>query len=305
MFDIVNVAIGTAVAQSGTIVFPFPEGKGAGAYVGYGHSMFARGLQKWFSQDGGDISVAFTTEVTITYNGATSIPANTIVSVQLNRAGDNRADIIEGLPNSVTPMLPYRIDLGAPLTLDTDGVAVAQNADEDAFLDLTSAAFYDASVSEVVLDVPRNVIADSGGADTAVLVITGKDVYGNVMVENITLNGTTAVPGKKAFKRITSIQATGAAIANSAFVGTGDVLGLPVFLPATTAGRVLGEIESGTFDASVDATLVAGVQTTPTATTGDVRGTFDPAAACDGAATFALVVLLEDPNYKGVDQYAG
>jgi hypothetical protein len=304
MFDVVEVALASAVAQDGTFAFAYPEGMYSGSYVAYGHRMFARGLQKEFSQDDGNMSVAFTTEITVTYKGATSIPANTVVSVQLNRVG-GEIGVDKPLPDGVTPLLPYVIDLGTPLALDEDGVAVAQNAGEDAFLTLSTAAFYDASVGAVVLDVPRNLIADSGGADTAVLVITGEDVYGNAMVENITLNGTTAVAGKKAFKKVTSIQATGAAIANSAFVGTGDVIGLPVFLPYTTAGLVIGDFENGTFDATLDGTLTAGVQTTPTATTGDVRGTYDPGVAMDGAKAIQLAVFLADPTYKGVDQYAG
>jgi hypothetical protein len=304
MFDVVEVAVGSAVASGGTIAFPYPEGSYSGSYVAYGHTMFSRGLQREFSQDAGKISVAFTTEITITYKGATSIPANTVVSIQLNKAGTDLAGVAV-IPDGVREMNAVMIDLGTPLTLDTDGVAVAQNVLQNAFFDLTSAAFYDASVGAVVLDVPRNVIADSGGADTAVLVITGKDVYGQTMVENITLNSTTAVNGKKAFKRIDSIKATGAAVANSAFVGTGDVIGLPIFLPYTTAGLVIGDFENGTFDATLDGTLTAGVQTTPTATTGDVRGTYDPGVAMDGAVNVQLAVFLADPTYKGVTQYAG
>lgn len=304
MFDVIEVAVGSAVAQSGTIVIPYPDGRYSGSYESYGHSIFARGLQKAFSQDDGNISVAFTSEITITYKGATSIPANTVVTVQLNRAGVDREGVAV-LPEGVVPLLPYLIDLGTPDTLDTDGVAEAQNVSEDGYFDLTDAAYYDASEAKVVLDVPRNLIADSGGADTAVLVITGEDVYGNTMVESITLNGTTAVAGKKAFKKVTSIQATGAAVANSAFVGTGDVLGLPVYLPYTTAGLVIGDFENGTFDATLDGTLTAGVQTTPTATTGDVRGTYDPGVSMDGSVNIKLAVFLADPYYKGVNQYDG
>jgi hypothetical protein len=201
-------------------------------------------------------------------------------------------------PAGVIPTPVHLVSLGAPDTADVNGVAEAQNADEDAFLDLDG----DLVVNGVaVLDVPRNLVADSGGADTAVLVITGTDVYGNVMVENITLNGTTAVAGKKAFKTVTSIQATGAAIANSAFVGTGTVLGLPVFLPEE--GYVLAELEDG--DDASSGTIAEGVITTPTATTGDVRGTYDPNSAPDGDLAFALLVALPDPENKGINQFAG
>jgi hypothetical protein len=98
------------------------------------------------------------------------------------------------------------------------------------------------SNSLVTLDVPRAVSVDSGGADTAVVTITGTDVYGRPMSEAITLNGTTQVNGKKAFKTITSASAS-AAVSNSAFIGTTDILGLPVFLPDT--GFVVGELING------------------------------------------------------------
>jgi hypothetical protein len=56
---------------------------------------------------------------------------------------------------------------------------------------------------------------------------------------------------------------------------------------------------------ALDGTFVAGVQTTPTATTGDVRGTYDPSVACNGSLQFALLCALPDPTYRGVDNYDG
>ncbi|WPZ36708.1 hypothetical protein T8K17_11235 [Thalassobaculum sp. OXR-137] len=50
---------------------------------------------------------------------------------------------------------------------------------------------------------------------------------------------------------------------------------------------------------------VAGSQAVGTATSGDVRGTLDPLTACDGVTSFAIVALVDDPNYLGAPQYAG
>src|SRR5690606_16716421 len=144
------------------------------------------------------------------------------------------------------------------------------------------------------------LVVDSGGADTAVITITGTDAYGEVLVENIQLDGTNAVPGKKAFKTVTKVEA-GGAISNGAFDVTTDVIGLPVFLPG--AGYVLSELEGGAKASA--GTLAAGVSTTATATTGDVRGTYDPNSAADGEKSFSLIVALPDPDYKGVPQYDG
>ena len=52
-------------------------------------------------------------------------------------------------------------------------------------------------------------------------------------------------------------------------------------------------------------TIVAGSNATPTATTGDVRGTYDPNAACNGSLDFKLVALVRSASYKGLAQYAG
>ncbi len=51
--------------------------------------------------------------------------------------------------------------------------------------------------------------------------------------------------------------------------------------------------------------LVAGVSDAATATTGDVRGTYDPIAAMDGSTAVILTVVAPDPEYLGVAQHAG
>ena len=66
---------------------------------------------------------------------------------------------------------------------------------------------------------------------------------------------------------------------------------------------VILEIEAT--EAAGNGTFVAGVQTTPTATTGDVRGTYAPTTTPDGSTHFSLLVATADPTYKGVAQYDG
>lgn len=55
----------------------------------------------------------------------------------------------------------------------------------------------------------------------------------------------------------------------------------------------------------LDGTFVAAVDSEATATTGDVRGTYDPVDACDGDDGYMLLVALTEPDNKGVAQYAG
>lgn len=412
----------SAVATSGTITFAYPGITSAGDFAAYGHKLFARGLQAMFKQDDGLLSVAFgASNITVTYKGSTSIPANTQVDLELNIAGTSDApvDLVE--PKRIVQMPICRLDLGAPDTADADGIVESQN--------LTSAGVYSVLAfngvygdpygnTKAVLDVPRNVVA--AWTNSAVLTVTGKDEYGDIMIEQS--GSGTSFTGKKAFKEITSIAVS--ANVTSLTVGTGDVLGLPVYVPDATQvlaefvdGRMVGSSKglirlhwnaeavsvlagttaaielispvagiitkmavvtrvavgtggavtakigttdvaglsvtvadsstkgttttdtptagdastivaknsriqivfadafatTGALDGYIEilptdvgsGTFVAGVQTTPTATTGDVRGTYDPEDACDGSKVFSLLVAVADPAYRGVDNFDG
>jgi len=185
---------------------------------------------------------------------------------------------------AVSPIIVYNV---VPVALDADGICAQQTlaAAGNALLDGALA-----SGGTVVLDVPRNVIIDAAGAATAVLTITGTDTYGIPMSEAITLNGTTAVAGKKAFKTITRVAASAAA--TDFFVGTGDVFGLPI--RANTRNYVL-TAWNGAFVTT--GTFTAAVATSPaTTTTGDVRGTFAPADAADAAKRLTLWVFVFDDD---------
>jgi hypothetical protein len=294
-FKIVEAAVSSAVVSAGTFTVNYPANTAAGTFAGGNkHTVWVDTHQYLYTAEAGEVSLSFgASNITVTYNGSTTIAAGSRVHVQLDILGaDDTAPGAFELPIATVPLDAYMIDLGAPVVADVNGVAEAQSDTGAHTLTLTA--------TPVVLDVPRNLTADSGGADTAVLTITGKDVYGNTMVENITLNGTTVVPGKKAFKQVDSIAAS-ATIANDAFVGFGDVLGLPAYMGA--AAYVLAELEDGV--AATAGTLVLGVNTTPTATTGDVRGTYDPNTATDGATAFKLMVVLPDPANRGIAQFAG
>jgi len=422
-FKTVTNTPSSAVATAGTLTLSYPAGTTAGSFAGYGHYLFARGLQRRYSQDLGEISISFgASDMTLTYSGATSIPAGSTVNVQLNMVGqdDQEPDSIAGmLRMAIAPTI--RVDLGSPDTADANGILESQ--------DLTAAGVYSTLAFDgvygdpygnlkAVLDVPRNVVA--AWTTTSVMTITGKDEYGDVIVEN-SASGATHT-GKKAFKEITSISMSISVTALT--IGTGDVLGLPLFIEkatqvfeelednvviprkpgrfyiqdhmlealidagtsleltspvagdivkvttiargtittgggitvevATTAvdglsvtvadGAVAGDIDTDTptaghasravavgdrieviaaaaFNASadifviieirldegdqIDGTFVAGIQTLPTATTGDTKGTYNPTTTADGSTAFSLIVRAPDPLYKGVDNFDG
>lgn len=414
-FKTASVVLASAVAANGTFTVNYPSNTTAGDYAGYGHSAYARGLQSNFSQDAGQLSLSFgASNITVTYKGSTSIPAGSTVTMQLNMRGTDDGRAVRAMQDNkrTSFVTPVRVDLGAPAAAASNNIATSQSVAAAASFALNGSLV---SGGIATLDVPRNVVA--AWTTTSVLTITGKDEYGNTIVEQ-SASGTSHT-GKKAFKTITSISSS--ASITSATVGTGDVLGLPIFvekasqilqevkdaaiLPrkagvveltsrilmtdgtygvvhssvagtikeirtveveggvttndavltfkigttaittgvvtVATSGSAAGVKDSATPTAAnavvvgdainvtvsgtpgagktviativieldesqqLDGTFVAGVQTTPTATTGDVRGTYDPALACDGSRAFSLVVMSPDPTYRGVDQYDG
>lgn len=237
-FKIAEVVLASAVASAGTFTASYPDNTSAGDYAPYGHSLYARGLQAEFTQDAGKMSVSFgASDITVTYSGSTSIPSGTTVTVQLNMRGaddkKNPTVLTDMERMSFAPVV--RIDLGAPNVADADGVSASQTVTGAGTAFLLNGALADASGDFVEFDVPRNVVA--AWTNTAVLTITGKDEYNNTVVE--TSASGTSHTGKKAFKKITSV--TTSATVTSATIGTGDVLGLPVYVEKV--GQILGELQ--------------------------------------------------------------
>jgi len=163
----------------------------------------------------------------------------------------------------------------------------------------------------IALDVPRNITtAIDTAVGTITFVITGYDLYRTKMVETITIAaGQTATAGKKAFKYIWSmaITSTGNDSAKTVDVGFGDVLGLPYYLEEKC------DLLQVWFDDAVEspAAVAAGVTTTHSATTGDVRGTVDFTGTLNGAKKCKVYMHISDSNAAtargllGKVQYAG
>ena len=179
----------------------------------------------------------------------------------------------------------------APLT---NNVATAQTTSSTITLTAgtSTTSVINASQQTVVqLDTPRavSITSGTGTLTNRTVTITGYDFYGQAMSEAIatgTVQSTT-VNGKKAFYQILSASISGALGATIA-VGTTDVIGCPVKIAD------IGYIASIGWDGAVNdsATVLAAVTTTPSTTTGDVRGTVDPSSACNGTKRLVVGVLL-------------
>lgn len=200
-----------------------------------------------------------------------------------------------------SPIFVYEI---TPATGTTTTIAAAQAVSGAANLTINGSL---ATSGVATLDVARNVIlvSSSGTDSTQTATVTGTDYYAVPTVETITLTGTTAAQGLKAFKAISKIAMSASTVGNIS-AGSGDKFGVPYRI------NKKGSLQSF-WDAtwnSGSATTTLAVTTTPaTAITGDVRGTYLPATASDGTRTLALWVYMDDVDSNnglyGVDQYGG
>lgn len=197
-----------------------------------------------------DFTLTFgTSSITVTNRSGATWPSGAPYVVQIDEPGKKvwGADV-----NNKSQMMARQarsdvilVSLGAPDILDADGVCVSQSIAAGTASTSTSATLDGALAStnaqtglrEVVLDVPRNVVA--AWTTSAVLTVEGYDEYGKFMIEK-SASGT-SLTGKKAFKKITRVWSSVAI--TSASVGTGDVLGLPFFLPGRQ--NILTEIIDG------------------------------------------------------------
>lgn len=216
----ISGVLASGVATNGTFAVTYPSGKTKGNFInGADHRLVV--LQTELKVGNGFTISLGNSSATITYTGTTTIPAGSAFVLQLDETGGS--PVIK--PNLLrTKDLVYRmIELGSPVLADADGISASQSISSgvEAVMD---GALVDTSVSGIVLDVPRNIVA--AWTTSAVLTIKGYDEYGVYMVEK-SASGTSHT-GNKAFKRVTSL--TFSASVTSCTIGTGSKLGLPVFL---------------------------------------------------------------------------
>lgn len=138
-------------------------------------------------------------------------------------------------------------------------------------------------------------ITPSGGSTSIVFTIQGANMYGFAQTETITTAGS-VVAGKKAWKYIQSITPSVTDGTNNYTVGTIDTIGLPIrsdyFTPIAGLQLDLALWYNGAAITSATG-YTAAVLTAPTATTGDVRGTYALQSASNGTK---LLVALQTPT---------
>lgn len=293
MNRIIETTLGSAVLDGGTVNISYPSGTNKGMFFGgVGNALSINGTG--YKEPRGFTLAYNATNVTVTNNSGVTWASGSKVMLELQIPGERLVCDENGNEALRTIRAGLQmITLGAPITADADGISASQSVTiATTPLALLNGAL--ASGGKVVLDVPRNVVAAWTG--TAVLTVSGFDEYGQAMTES-SASGT-SLTGKKAFKIVTS--ASFSANVTAATIGTGDVLGLPIFM--ADSDFIIKELEDNAVPTA--GTFVAGVNAKPTATTGDVRGTYDPNSACDGSKVFRLLVSSADPTYRGAVQYS-
>jgi hypothetical protein len=294
-FIAVRYTTSAAIAQNGTFTLPYPAGTNVGSFSGARASAaFIEGLAvQAYSAETiapnnsgllGNIPPLFTlaygASITFTWLGATPIPANTSIQLQLQLIGVDRPGPYDTQAFDAAPAKSMYVRFGAPATAVTTAI-LATTAVADALLHTLATPYQ--------MDVPRNITYVSSGADAETMTVRGLDRYGVNMTETVTLNGATPVVGKKAFFVVQSYQA-GSAMTNNLSLGFGVVLGIPVIL----------ERKNFVFREFMDdavlttGTFVAADITVPSATTGDIRGTYSPATAPNGAHIYELLAANPD-----------
>ncbi len=294
-FDVVEIKLASDVADAGTFTVGYPAGRNPGDYEGGSNNRIVSNKYGELTQRKGDITLSFDAgNVVITNATGGTLVALTTFFVELDRIGDDSRSAALANPGKMVNLHTVAINLGAPDTADANGYVESQDlTSAGAYsVDTTFAAALIAAALSSGADVPRNVVA--AWTTTAVATVTGTDEYGEVISE-VSASGTTMAT-KKAFKTVTDF--TISTNITSLTVGTGDILGLPVFL--VQVGDVLQELEDGA--APTAGTLVKGDLAKATTSTGDVRGTYDPNSACNGALAFQLLVALSERTFKGVAQ---
>jgi len=138
------------------------------------------------------------------------------------------ADVVDGA---------HKVSLGAPATLDADGIwdgVTVGTAGGDTHTSADYKTTFDGSSTSVtttsgMIDATYGrCLTCVGNASTdQVVTVIGRDYLGQGMRENFTLSGTTVQYGLKAFKFVDSTSCTAGTGGSTLDVGWSDVLGLP------------------------------------------------------------------------------
>lgn len=214
-------------------------------------------------------------------------------------------------------MYPYNHKMGQKIQTNADGVSIdraflahyhvaaadAAAASEIGVLPLTElTAAVSVTAGLTSPKVPRNVQVDASAAMTTKVKVYGTNFAGEVISEELTLNGTTAVPGTIAFKTITKVD-----LPAKTHTATKQKTTSTIATATTKAGSIIVTITAGVLPGGhtkdVIVTFAAG-DTTKTKTAIAIAAaltadaTVGPLLTCLGAGE---TVTIESKTYLAQD----
>jgi hypothetical protein len=283
----INIVTDRPLSSGASLNIPYPEGRNEGYFFsGVNHTMTVGG--SFFRCPRDFLIVTAPDRITLTWQGNATIPARSVLNIQLETPGsDFYFDAKNGVTvNNMVHSPMFMLNLGAPQAAQEDAIAHRQQSAADRPLQLANEK----------TDCPRNLIVYAAAPSAEChFLVEGLDVYGRTLRENII----GASQGRKAFATIRKITPSHAC--GEACVGTGAMLGLPVFLPAP--GFLMREIING--ESVSGGLLVSGDKNAPTPSSGDCRGLYSPpnGIALDGRHTVHLLVSLPNPGNIGLADF--
>lgn len=241
--DVYSKLLGEDVADNGTIVFPYADGKDADDYSTVGHELYATALQANFPIASSGIEVSFgETEITVTYKGSTTIPAISKVSLTAvlleaqEEFGDFTVnDLVVG-GNLTSPAYLTDTDVGAV----AGGTVVAEEHGDGFWhytkLTLTDFVANDAEPDNADLAIGELMYTFPAGAimveDTSMVVTVTKEGEATIADGEIGM-GTTQ--GATAVDTLGEVAATAEDLHGPIVVTTGEFDGAAVWAGVTTA----------------------------------------------------------------------
>lgn len=138
-------------------------------------------------------------------------------------------------------------------------------------------------------------VTSVGNDSAATVTIRGFDIYFYPMTQTLTLSNASVATTTKAFKYLQSITPAGTLSGSNISVGQADTIGFPLRVDVQAYAEIYWP-QPATITASTGFT--AAVTTAPSATTGDVRGTYALQSASDGTKRMVMMIT-PNPNTFG------
>ncbi len=281
-------SLAAAVPPGGSFDAPYPPGTAHGDFTGGREHAVVIGQNAYYSPN--QITVAFSAaNVTITNGTPSEWPVGAAYALSLDMPGSS-----EGYPSNDGKSMPrvqtwpvVYLNIGSPVEEKEEGLRVGAPIPAAGPVALLVNKF----------DVPRNITFHSTDPEDLIFTVTSTDEYGQKVYEEVDGDS----HGRKAHYHNIVVVASGPSV-GAVQIGWGPEIGLPCFVPSSAV--ILKELQDGV-EVETPGVILFGDESAASATSGDVRGTYESEVTPDGNRSFGLLCCLPDPGYLGADQFTG